>query len=106
MAEDLNGKEDIGRLSPELLEHTQGIKELVGGDEGERFANQGELRFELGRTLEELFQHVPESVNPAVRADPQQFVDTFLTAPEDSPMRQQLISQFADEPRAREFVSL
>jgi hypothetical protein len=106
MGENLNGNEEAERCSPELFEHIQTIKGLVGEEEGELTAKHEELRFELGRVLEELIEQVPGAANREIVADPQRYVDTHLTAPKDSPLRQQLIAQFEPVPEANEFVEL
>lgn len=114
MREKLNGNNEIEIRDPLLSELTRDVKGIVGGEEGDLAAEHEELRFGLGESLIEIC-----ATNPAVfayisqlaaaeisAADPQQFVDTHLTAPEDSALRQRLTFGLSSEPRARDFVRL
>ena len=107
------GNDDFGRLGPELREHSQRLKEIIGGEEGDLAARHEELSLTLGGTLEELrttdtalFLFIAQVAAAEPPEDAQQFVDANLTAPEDSPLRQRLIYGLSGEPRVRELVQL
>jgi len=115
MIENLNGGEDeFEGPGLELRQHVREVEDLVGREEGRLFARQEELRFLLGDELEILRTNDPALYGSISQAaglekpveDAQQLVDAHLTAPEDSPLRQHLISKLSDEGTAVDLVQL